>query len=170
MLFKKHISFFMVLLMAAPIFVSTGLSLYTLFLQHSMKEKLELAQLQKVTIKKNEVQWKMLGNEIIIDGQLFDVKDQLDEGNSIVFYGLFDKEETFLQNKIDNQHAHSNEQQALVSVVHFLQSVHFLSQPTTAVHNDFPINSSIGFTLIESKPMTPYLNQHTKPPESFLFS
>lgn len=169
-MFKKHISFWMVLLIAAPIFVSTGLSVYTIYLQHSMKEKLEFAQLQKVIIKKNDVQWKMLGDEIIIDGQLFDVKDQQDQGDAIIFYGLFDKEETSLQNKIENQHAHSNEQQALVSIVQFLQSVHFLSQSTGAIHDYSTISKCQRFTLIQSKTITPYLNQLTKPPESFLLS
>lgn len=156
--------------MAAPVFVSVCGSLYTLFLQHEMKEKLESTQLQQIVIPKEQVQWNILGDEITIDGQLFDVKNHIEQGKNIVFYGLFDWEETALQQKIESQHNQRSNQQAMATIAHFLQSFQCLLNTNTP-HPCF-IESSFSHTLTSahSKIRSPFLQSISKPPEAFLFS
>jgi hypothetical protein len=62
-----------------------------------MLEKLEQQNLQTITLAKSTVRWYEKDKEIIIGHSLFDVKSKVIKGDSIVFIGLFDEEETLLK-------------------------------------------------------------------------
>lgn len=81
-------------MMALPTLVSMVTSTYIQWIKHEMKEKMEYENLQTITLNNNEVSWYEKGYEIIINGELFDVKNYSTEGNQTTFQGIFDKEES----------------------------------------------------------------------------
>nr|HQU56326.1 hypothetical protein [Chitinophagaceae bacterium] len=67
-----------------------------------MNKKLQYEQLQTIVLAENEIKWVKAGEEIIIDGKMFDIKSFEIFNGKIVFHGLFDKEETTLQQQLVN--------------------------------------------------------------------
>ena len=65
-----------------------------------MLEKLEHAELQKITIHNKAVQWYKIDKEIIYKSTLFDVDHYLVGKDSTVFIGLFDIRETELKEQV----------------------------------------------------------------------
>ena len=61
---KRHISFFLLCLVAVPTLVSMVSSCYIQWIKHEMKEKMEYENLQTITLNNNEVSWYEKGNEI----------------------------------------------------------------------------------------------------------
>jgi hypothetical protein len=68
--------------------------------QHEMLEKMEHAELQKITLHNNSVNWYKNEKEIIINSTLFDVHQYSVINDSTVFIGLFDTSETELKNRV----------------------------------------------------------------------
>lgn len=65
-----------------------------------MQEKLEYTSLQTITLPVNMVEWYDKGREVLIEGNLFDVKSYYTRDNEIVLTGLFDAAETNIQNHV----------------------------------------------------------------------
>ena len=65
-----------------------------------MLEKLEHAELQKITIHNKAVQWYKVDKEIIYNSTLFDVDHYSVGKDSTVFIGLFDIRETELKEQV----------------------------------------------------------------------
>jgi hypothetical protein len=80
--------------------------------KHEMMEKLEQQNLQTVRI--DYLQWYEEGKELIIDGQLFDVKKvtRSDNGKYLVT-GLFDVKEKALYEKLEDITRNSSKNQIL---------------------------------------------------------
>ncbi len=87
----------MLVSLTAPILFLIAFFIKQQHIQHEMKEKLEYASLQTITIKKSEFKWVKKNKEIIIDGQLFDVKSIVIYKDEIVVKGLFDDDENELE-------------------------------------------------------------------------
>jgi len=68
--------------------------------QHEMVEKLERAELEKITLHNNAVHWYKKNKEIIVNATLFDVHRYRVVKDSTVFTGLFDTKETELKNHV----------------------------------------------------------------------
>ena len=66
-----------------------------------MLERLEHSNLEEITLAKKDVVWYEEGKEIIIGGNLFDVKSSTVKNDSVVFKGLFDQKESQLKKNID---------------------------------------------------------------------
>ncbi len=64
--------------------------------------QLEQTQLQEITLKESDLIWEEEGRELWVNGKLFDVKVKLQSSNGYVrFKGLFDEEETELNDQVD---------------------------------------------------------------------
>jgi hypothetical protein len=94
---KKILAAAMLISLAAPLFFLVAFFIKQQHIQHEMKERLEYASLQTITIKKAEFKWLKKNKEIIIDGQLFDVKSLIINNNEIIVTGLFDHDENKLE-------------------------------------------------------------------------
>lgn len=70
------------------------------FITYQMKERLEEENVQTITLNKNQVNWVEEGKELIIDGEMFDVKSYTQKNDSLVISGLFDKAEKALKDKL----------------------------------------------------------------------
>jgi len=94
---KKIVAAAMLVSLAAPLFFLLAFFIKQQHIQHEMKERLESSSLQTITIKKTEFKWVKKNKEIIIDGQLFDVKSLNINKNEIIVTGLFDHDEDELE-------------------------------------------------------------------------
>ena len=66
-----------------------------------MEEALKKEHLQTITVAANEVRWIENGKEILVQGQLFDVKEVRREAGRLVLRGLFDETEMALVKQLD---------------------------------------------------------------------
>jgi hypothetical protein len=95
-------------------------------IQHKMKERLEEDMLHTVTMAKAEMHWVKPGKEILLGGEMFDVKDITEQGNGIVVVtGLYDFEETLLvgQMKKKQQDDNTNGNKQLGQAFQLLQAM-----------------------------------------------
>lgn len=58
-----------------------------------MEERLELEQLETIRIPVNQIRWYEEGKELIIDGEMFDVKKLKIHLDTAIITGLFDAKE-----------------------------------------------------------------------------
>ena len=94
---KKILAASMLVSLTAPIFFLIAFFIQQQHIRHEMKEKLEYGSLQTIAIKKSEFEWFKKDKEIIIEGQLFDVKSIVINKNEIIVTGLFDADEDELE-------------------------------------------------------------------------
>ncbi len=67
-----------------------------------MREELEHAALVTVAIPISRLQWVQQGQEVRIDGKLFDVKSYKLRDDKVLLTGLFDEEEDLLVERISD--------------------------------------------------------------------
>ena len=97
---KKILTIALLLIVAVPLLFSVAFVIKQKLIQDKMREKLELASVQTITIPLAEITWAKKDKEAIINGKLFDVKELSISGNAITLKGLFDNEEDQLVVKI----------------------------------------------------------------------
>ncbi|MEP7255630.1 MAG: hypothetical protein ABI666_07620 [Ferruginibacter sp.] len=78
-------------------------------IQFQRKERLETELLQTITTSSEKIYWVNLGKEVLIEGELFDVKSFKTQGEKIFLTGIFDKEEDNLLREMDNFTQQKNE-------------------------------------------------------------
>jgi len=61
-----------------------------------MEERLAGEGVVTVIVRRDDIQWQRPGREAIIEGRLFDVASQTDEGGLLRLQGIFDDGETWL--------------------------------------------------------------------------
>ena len=122
--FNKILSFALLLTACMPVVFTLFFFLKQQAIRHTMKEKLEQGFLHTITIPAENVVWVKYKKEISIGNKLFDVKSFSIENNQYVFTGLFDEDETALNNYFEKSIDHKNERgnQLLVQLFQWLQS------------------------------------------------
>ncbi len=107
---KKILAFLLILLVSAPIFFSVGFTIKQKAIQASMKQQLKSALLQTVVIPLKDVKWIKPGKEILVAGQMFDIKSSTLSANEdyVVFTGLYDEDEQKLHNSLKDFIQHKN--------------------------------------------------------------
>lgn len=131
-----------------------------------MKEKLEEEMLHTIVVPAKQLIWVKYKKEIRVDGKMFDVKSiQIVNGNYIV-KGLYDDEETALNNYFENHTNEENENgsQLLSSIIQLLQSS-FIEDETSSQVTRIIINRYSLFTLPHIS--FPFKNIDTPPPQQF---
>lgn len=101
----KHIaSLALLIILMVPMFYGLTMEWQRGSIRREMKETLEKEMLSSFTLSKEEIRWYEQGKEILIHGNLFDIKKQelLPDGR-IRFTGLFDKKETALNHTLNQQ-------------------------------------------------------------------
>jgi hypothetical protein len=99
---KKILAFTALLLVAAPLFFFTGYLVKQKIIQYQMKEQLENASLQTITVNKADITSVKKNKEVVIDGELFDVKSYVVAGDKIILTGLYDAAENKLKKEFTN--------------------------------------------------------------------
>ena len=101
----KHIAGLVLLtILMVPMFYGLTMEWQRGTIRREMKETLEKQMLSSIILSKEDIRWYEPGKEILINGNLFDIKIQesLPDGR-IRFTGLFDKKETALNHQLDQQ-------------------------------------------------------------------
>ena len=62
-----------------------------------MKEQLEEQMLQTITVNNEDIHWEKAGEEIWVEGKMFDIKSFENKNGVTTFHGLFDDAETNLK-------------------------------------------------------------------------
>lgn len=90
----KHITTALLLaILLLPLVTPSILQLQQFYVQWEMLETLEEKELITVAIDAGEVQWIHKGEECIINGEMFDVKEWEQKDHQLTLTGLFDKKE-----------------------------------------------------------------------------
>jgi surface polysaccharide O-acyltransferase-like enzyme len=109
---KKITGIFLLLLVAVPLFFSIGFILKQRNIQAEMKQQLKTALLQTIIVSARDVKWIKKDKEILVYGQMFDVKTSVRSGDNIVFTGLYDKDEQKLHENLKGFMHSKNKQSA----------------------------------------------------------
>ncbi len=158
---------------AAFLFLLAGFMpvMFTLFflykqqlIRHGMKEKLELEMLHTIVVPEAEVKWVKYKKEVRVRDKMFDVKSFTLKKGQYIFKGLYDEEETVLNNYFERSTDQKNEKELhiLSSLFKILQSIYpgdseeaLLSKSTS--HEYSP--------LILQHITSPFINIITPPPQ-----
>lgn len=119
-----------------------------------MKEKLERQMLHTITVSKTDVVWVKYKKEIRIHNKMFDIESFTIKNDQYIFTGLYDEEETALNNYLEKNTEQKNEReyQVLSSLFQLLQSL-------------YPENfDEILTSATISKAYCPLILQHTSSP------
>jgi hypothetical protein len=109
---KKILAFATLLLVLAPLFFFTGYLVKQKMIQYQMQEQLEKTSLQTITVNKAEISWARKDKEVIINGELFDVKSYIVAGDKIILTGLYDAAENELKKEFANLIQHKKNDSA----------------------------------------------------------
>lgn len=158
---------------AAFVFLLAGFMpvMFTLFflykqqlLRHEMKEKLELEMLHTIVVPEAEVKWVKYKKEIQINDKMFDVKSLTHKKGQYIFTGLYDYEETALNNCFEKNTKQKNEKghQVLSAFFKLLQTMN----PDNSDQAILPKKNSKFFCLLILQPISsPFINIFTPPPQ-----
>ena len=144
--------------------------LFTLFflvkqqvIRYTMKERLEKEFLHTITVPKNEVVWAKYSKEIIVGDKLFDVKSFAEKAGLFFFIGLFDTEETALNDLLEKDTDDKNEYELLGQLFHCLQSacINISLDPAIIINQNNACSIPILLHI-----SSPYINIPTPPPQA----
>ena len=99
---QKITASFFLLIVAIPAIFSVIYLLKVASLHNSIEERMESEKLQTITLSAEKVYWIIKDKELLIEGELFDVKSYTLSEDSISLTGFFDAEETDVQEKFNN--------------------------------------------------------------------
>lgn len=130
-----------------------------------MKEKLERQMLHTVTVSRADVVWVKYKKEIRIHDKMFDVKSFDIKNDQYTFTGLYDEEETALNNYFEKNTEQKNERkyQVLSSLFQLLQSIYPEKFYEMLI---FTTVSKAYCPLILQHMSSPFINILTPPPQA----
>lgn len=98
----RKISLLLLLLpVSVPVMFCFYFSVRQQIVRHQMLEAMEQKELQMIVVASDKVEWFEKGKELVIEGELFDVKEYRFEAGHIIAKGLSDKKETELKNSLE---------------------------------------------------------------------
>jgi hypothetical protein len=103
MQFRKYlISIFFICLAAMPGILAVQFIINQQLAAHKVTEQLEKGNYKTYTFNQQQVQWVNPGEELLVNGKLFDVKSYHENKGDITLTGIFDEEEEYLLDKYNN--------------------------------------------------------------------
>lgn len=157
----KISAFFLLLTSCMPILFTIFFLCKQQLIRHEMKEKLEQESLHTIIVPKDKVVWAKYNEEIIVEDKLFDVHSFSEKDGLYFFLGLFDDEETDLNELLEKDT--DNKSELLAELFQCLQSpcinLSFDPDIIPAENNtfSFPILLHIS---------SPFINIPTPPPQA----
>lgn len=163
--FKNTATIFLLLLITVPVFYSYTLDWKRNRIRHQMKEKMEHQLLHELTLNNKDIQWFKEGKEIVINNSLFDVKsiNYLPGGKARVT-GLFDKEETALNEQVRKNQQENNDKGNRQLAQFF---ANWLALPFEEEHNVPSIDNTVNkFSPYTIDPVSAFRTILTPPPQA----
>ena len=111
-------------LVSLPMLYSVYLYAKKQAIRHEMKEKLENEALTTVRIQNDSIQWIEAGKEILVNKRMFDIKTATQDGNYIVFTGLYDDEEKAIESKMEK---HTEENSTSTKLLKLISHLNFVT-------------------------------------------
>jgi len=100
---KKQITALgLLLLVALPLILSVGIFIKQKLIQVQRRLRLETELVQTISVSAEKIHWIEPGEEILVNGKLFDVKSYKTTGANIILTGFFDHEEDRLVEHFTN--------------------------------------------------------------------
>ena len=117
----------LLLLVALPLCFSVCMFAKQQLIRYQQKQQLKTALMETISIEATKVDWVEAGEEINIDGKLFDIASFTHTGSAITFTGFYDYKETKLIKYINEvEHKkNKNENPISQSAVTFLLLANF---------------------------------------------
>ena len=130
-----------------------------------MKEKLERQMLHTVTVAQTNVVWVKYKKEIRIHDKMFDIESFTIKNDQYIFTGLYDEEETALNNFLEKNTEQNNESEyhLLSSLFQLLQSIYPESFGEILASSTI---SKAYCPLILQHISSPFINILTPPPQA----
>ena len=119
---KKISAFFLLLTGAIPLLFTLFFLVKQQMIRFEMKEKLEKEFLHTICVPREEVTWVDYNKEIIVGDKMFDVKSFTEKDGLYFFMGLFDSEETALNDLLEKDRGDKNEDELMGQLFQCLQS------------------------------------------------
>jgi hypothetical protein len=166
--YKKHIYAFPLLLL---VLLPMVFCVYFLQQQHSIKEQmeeeLEKSSLTTITILKSDVQWVEFGKELIIAGEMFDVKSVTKKNDSLVISGLFDTAEKALKHELASVLGKQKKSDTpLQQIIAQLLSPTILTQNNVEMESSFFLSTQKKYFTTTQNILSINLDITTPPPNS----
>lgn len=140
---QKHISGILLFIWASPMLTCLTLMLYSAWIEHEMFERMEMENLQVISLHPSEINWKKENKELKVGSDYFDVKYAVKKSDRIEFHGMFDQKEKALEkvlHKSLSQNQHNNEKN---NVFQFMQKLNFIDtgiiSPNPILYSDVNI-------------------------------
>jgi hypothetical protein len=96
-----HITCVMMLAITTlPVTIPAWMVFQKWLMSFEMKEKLETENLHRLELKKDEIKWYIQDRECIVNNKLFDIKSMSEENGFLIIEGIFDEEETEIENRL----------------------------------------------------------------------
>jgi len=133
--------------------------------RHEMKEKLEEEMLHTIIVPVAEVQWVKYNKEIHFQDKMFDIESITVKNGQYIFTGLYDDDETALNNYFEKNTEQKNESgyQVLSTLFQLLQSMYSENPDATLVFKNI---SKAYRPLILHNISSPFINILTPPPQA----
>jgi len=106
---KQPAAFGLLLLVALPLILSVGLFIKQKVLQFQREQRFETELSQTVIVSAENISWIEEGKEILIDGNLFDVKSVKKSGKNMLLTGFFDEKEESIVKHIKDTEQQKND-------------------------------------------------------------
>lgn len=162
---KKILPFILFLTGIMPVIFTLFFLFKQQHIRHEMKEKMESQLLCTIVLPETNVEWVKYKKEIRVAGKLFDIKSFTEINGTYKFTGLYDEDETALNNYLKKNTDLKNEKgnQVLSSLFQLLQSMYPANLTDFLIADDKPgIQSRHIFLHIPS----PIKNILSPPPQA----
>jgi hypothetical protein len=163
---KKILAFSMLLMVAVPLFFFIGFVVKERMIKNEMRENLESLSLKTITINEADVQW-LDDKEVVINGNLFDVKSYTVADGKITLTGLFDTDEVKLHNQLQNFVQQKDDSNTPLNqlVFKFFFTPLYINSSAASYENTIQILSHQYLPFIENSLPENYLYKSAPPPK-----
>jgi hypothetical protein len=164
---KKILAFSMLLIVAVPLVFFIGFIVKERMIKKEMRDNLETSSLKTIIVNEAEVQWADENKEVIINGNLFDVKTYIIADGKITLTGLFDTDEVKLHSQLENfmQQKDSSNTPLNQMAFKFLFSPLYINSEVASYQNTMQIISPQYLPFIENSLPENYLSKSGPPPK-----
>jgi hypothetical protein len=161
---KRTTTYLLLLLAAMPLVYTLFIGIPQKAIRHKMKERLETQILHNITVAETDVHWIKNGEEIWVNGRMFDIRSSHLRNGVYIFSGLYDEEETALLEQIQkDQQNNSDNSKQLVQLFQLLQS--FYNNPQEEIVS--PGNTPGGNFIADASPLaSQFISIFTPPPQA----
>ncbi len=101
---RLHIvHYFFCSILILPLIFIIILQAWQFYLNLTVEERIEEGKIETVIVEEHRVVWQEAGREVTIDGEYFDLVTWKLEGGKYIFTGVYDEEETAVNNLLSQQ-------------------------------------------------------------------